>query len=100
MQRGGKSSRSLTLATVVAGIGVDVFISFRSIGGSFLSLQLLQLGAVLLAAIVGSSVLVCQGSVADIAVMLAGVDGLATRIGVRRENVGHGVEAESGADKK
>lgn len=50
--------RSRTLATVVAGIGVNVLVSLRSVGSGFLSLLLLQLGPVLLAAIMGSSILV------------------------------------------
>jgi hypothetical protein len=88
----GILSESLTLSAVVAGVGVEVLVVLGSrptIGSSFLNLQFLQLGLVLLAALVGSSVLVGESSVADIAVMLAGVDLLEAVVGVRREDVSH-----------
>jgi hypothetical protein len=76
----------------VAGVWVEVLVALGSrptIDSSFLDLQFFQLGLVLLAALVGSSVLVGESSVADIAVMLAGVDLLEAVVGVRREDVSH-----------
>lgn len=93
-------SRSLTLATVVAGIGINVLVAFGSVGGSFLGLLSLQFSSVLLAAFVSGPVLVGEGSVTNTAVMSARVDGLATRVGVRRKNVCHGAGVESGVDSK
>jgi hypothetical protein len=85
-------SESLTLSTVVTGVGVEVLLAVGSapaIGSILLGLQFVELGLVILAALMGSSVLVSQGSVADIAVMSAGVDVLEAVVGVCREDVGH-----------
>lgn len=100
VQKREESLRSLTLATVVAGIGVNVLASLRSVGSGFLSLLLLQLGPVFLAAIMGSSILVGQSSVTDIAVVEVRVDGLATRVRVRGEDICHSAEAGIGVDNK
>jgi hypothetical protein len=85
-------SDSLTLSTVVTGVGVEVLLAVGStpaIGSILLGLQFVKHSLVLLAALMGSSVLVGQGSVADIAVMSAGVDVLEAVVGVCREDVGH-----------
>lgn len=88
----GKLLESLTLSTVVAGVGVKVLVAAggrEAIGGSLLGLQLVQLGLVLLAALVGSPVLVSQGSVAHIAMMSGRMDGLEAVVRVRGEDVSH-----------
>lgn len=90
----------LTLATVVAGIGINVLVALGGVGGGFLGLLFLQFGAVLLAAFVSGPVLVCQGSVTDSTVVGARVDGLTTRVRVRRKDVRHGAATGRGVDSK
>lgn len=80
----------------MAGVGVKVLVAAggrETIGGSLLGLQFVQLGLVLLAALVGSPVLVGEGSVAHIAVMSGWVDGLEAVVRVRGKDVGHVGEA-------
>lgn len=84
--------RSLTLSTVVAGVGVKVFVAASgrgTIGSGLLGLQFVQLGLVLLTALVGSPVLVGQSSVAHIAVMSGRMDGLEAVVRVRGKDVSH-----------
>jgi hypothetical protein len=92
----GKWLKSLTLSTIVAGIRVKVLVDAGSrptIGSSLLGLQSVQLGLVLLAALVGSPVFVGEGSVAHIAVMSGRMDGLEAVVRVRGKDVSHVGEA-------
>lgn len=80
----------------MAGVGVDVLVAIGSrptIGSSLLGLQLLQRGLVLLAALMGSSVLVSNGSVADITMVVGGMNALEAVVRMGREDVGHIDEA-------
>jgi hypothetical protein len=76
----------------VAGVGVDILVAIGSrptIGSSLVGLQLLQRGLVLLAALMGRSVLVGNGSVTDITVVVDWMDALEAVVWVGREDVGH-----------
>ena len=77
---------SLTLSAVVAGVGVKVLVALGSrptIGSSLLGLQFLKLSLVLLAALMGSSVLVGNGSVALNTMMIGGMNRLEAVVRVR-----------------
>ena len=76
----------------MAGVGVGVLVAIGSrptIGSSLLGLQFFQRGLVLLAALMGRSVLVSNGSVADITMMIGGMNALEAVVRMGREDVGH-----------
>ena len=93
-----KKSKILTFTAVVASVGVNVLVVLDgiAIAEGFSSfddgLDLGQCKSMSLAAVMGSSVLGCEGLLAGFAAVVGRLDVLAARVGMGREDVGHGVD--------